>query len=181
MGTLSHYECYKLEHSCHLLLIDVGGNTKHNEKGGVKYMINMNLKRLRQQYNFTQEQLAEELGVSRQVIAKWEKGESTPDIHFCIKLAELYDVTIDNLVNYDEQEAGVSVPPKGKHLFGTTTVGDRGQIVIPKKARDLFRIEAGDTLIIVGDEDRGLAIVPQHYMEEFFPPNVLLQTKGKDE
>lgn len=137
----------------------------------------MNLTRLRQQHQYTQEELAEELGVSRQVIAKCEKGESTPDIDFCIKLAELYDVTIDNLVNYDEQEAGVMVPPKGKHIFGATTVGERGQIVIPKKGRELFHIEAGDTLMILGDEDRGLAIVPQNYMQGFFPPSVLLNKK----
>ncbi|WP_440897065.1 helix-turn-helix domain-containing protein [Amphibacillus sp. Q70] len=143
-------------------------------------MINMNLTRLRQQHQYTQEELAEQLGVSRQVIAKWEKGESTPDIHFCIKLAELYDVTIDNLVNYNEQEEGVAVPPKGKHIFGATTVGERGQIVIPKKARELFHIEAGDTLMILGDEDRGLAIVPQNYMQGFFPANVLLNKKEGD-
>ncbi|MFD1448785.1 helix-turn-helix domain-containing protein [Oceanobacillus profundus] len=140
-------------------------------------MINMNLKRLRQQYQYTQEDLAEKLGVSRQVVAKWEKGESTPDLYFCIKLAELYDVTIDNLVNYDEEKSGVSVPPKGKHYFGATTVGERGQIVIPKKARELFHIEAGNTLLIVGDEERGLAIVPQNYMQGFFPQNVLLNKK----
>lgn len=144
-------------------------------------MINMNLKRLRQHHQFTQEQLAEKIDVSRQVIAKWEKGESTPDIHLCIKLAELYDVTIDNLINYNEQDAGIAVPPKGKHFFGATTVGERGQIVIPKKARELFHIEAGEILIIVGDEDRGLAIVPQTYMQNFFPPNVLLNEKGEDE
>lgn len=144
-------------------------------------MINMNLKRLRQQHLYTQEELAEKLDVSRQVIAKWEKGESTPDIQFCIQLAELYDVTIDNLVNYNEKDAGISVPPKGKHFFGTTTVGERGQIVIPKKARELFHIEAGDTLILVGDEERGLAIIPQNYMQGFFPPSVLLPRTEEDE
>lgn len=163
------------------MLIDGQCIAKHTIEGGVKCMINMNLKRLRQQHQFTQEELAEELGVSRQVIAKWEKGESTPDIQFCIKLAKLYDVTIDNLVNYDEQEAGISVPPKGKHFFGATTVGERGQIVIPKKARELFHIEAGDTLVLVGDEERGLAIVPKSYVQGFFPPSVLLSKKEDDE
>lgn len=150
-------------------------------KGGVKYMISMNLKRLRQQHLYTQEELAEKLDVSRQVIAKWEKGESTPDIQFCIQLAELYDVTIDNLVHYNEKTAGISVPPKGKHFFGATTVGERGQIVIPKRARELFHIEAGDSLILVGDEERGLAIIPQNYMQAFFPPSVLLPRTEEDE
>ena len=143
-------------------------------------MIYMNLKRLRNQHQYTQEMLAEELDVSRQVIAKWERGDSTPDIKLCVKLADLYGVTIDNLVNYNEKEAGLGVPPKGKHVFGTATVGERGQIVIPKKARELFHIEAGDTIIIVGDEERGLAIIPQSYMQGFFPPNVLVD-KGEEE
>lgn len=142
-------------------------------------MINMNLKRLRNQHQYTQEMLAEELDVSRQVIAKWERGESTPDLDLCVKLADLYGVTLDNLVNYDEEEEGLAVPPKGKHIFGAATVGERGQIVIPKKARELFKIETGDTLIIVGDEERGLAIIPQNYLQGFFPPNVLVD-KGEE-
>jgi AbrB family looped-hinge helix DNA binding protein len=140
----------------------------------------MNLKRLRNQHQYTQEMLAEKLDVSRQVIAKWERGDSTPDISLCVKLAELYDVTLDDLVNYNEEEAGLGVPPKGKHVFGAATVGERGQIVIPKKARELFHIEAGDTIIIVGDEERGLAIIPQSYMQGFFPPNVLVNKEEEE-
>ncbi|MEY8296167.1 AbrB/MazE/SpoVT family DNA-binding domain-containing protein [Emergencia timonensis] len=49
--------------------------------------------------------------------------------------------------------------PKGKHAFGTVTVGDRGQIVIPKKARDIFDIKTGDSLMVLGDEEQGIAIV----------------------
>ena len=49
--------------------------------------------------------------------------------------------------------------PKGKHLFGLVTVGTKGQIVIPKKARDVFGIEPGDSLVLVGDEKEGLAII----------------------
>ena len=143
-------------------------------------MIYKNLKRLRNLHQYTQEMLAEKLGVSRQVIAKWERGESTPELNFCVKLADLYDVTLDNLVNYNEKEAGLAVPPKGKHIFGATTVGERGQIVIPKKARELFHIETGDTLIIVGDEERGLAIIPQNYMQGFFPSHVLVDKEGEE-
>lgn len=51
------------------------------------------------------------------------------------------------------------MPPRGKHLFGTVTVGERGQIVIPKQARELFGIEAGDALLVLGDEEQGLAIL----------------------
>lgn len=55
----------------------------------------------------------------------------------------------------------------GKHLlaksnarrvFGTAKVGDRGQIVIPKEARELFHIRPGDTLLILGEENKGLIV-----------------------
>ena len=58
---------------------------------------------------------------------------------------------------------GIGVPPKGKHMFGLVTVGDKGQIVIPAKARKLFEISAGDQLVIVGDEGQGLAILKPEY------------------
>ena len=45
-----------------------------------------------------------------------------------------------------------------KRVFGTAKVGDRGQIVIPKEAREMFGIRPGDTLLILGDEDAGLIV-----------------------
>lgn len=48
--------------------------------------------------------------------------------------------------------------PKGKHIFGTARVGEKGQIVIPKEARELFNIESGDTLLILGDDETGIII-----------------------
>ena len=56
--------------------------------------------------------------------------------------------------------------PKGKHIFGTVKVGERGQIVIPKEARQIFDIKAGDTLLVLGDEEQGLAIVKADIMKE---------------
>lgn len=47
---------------------------------------------------------------------------------------------------------------KGYHIFGTARVGEKGQIVIPKEARRIFGIEAGDTLLIIGDEKNGVII-----------------------
>lgn len=48
---------------------------------------------------------------------------------------------------------------KGKYIFGICKVSDKGQIVIPKEARDVFKINAGDNLILLGDEKKGLALV----------------------
>lgn len=56
--------------------------------------------------------------------------------------------------------------PKGKHIFGTVKVGERGQIVIPKEARDLFDIKPGDTLLVLGDEEQGIAIAKADVMKE---------------
>ena len=50
--------------------------------------------------------------------------------------------------------------PKGKYAW-TATVGEKGQIVIPKQAREVFGIKPGDTLLLLGDEKRGIAIPPQ--------------------
>lgn len=48
--------------------------------------------------------------------------------------------------------------PKGKHAW-TAKVGEKGQIVIPKEAREIFDIKPGDTLLLLGDETQGIAIV----------------------
>lgn len=56
--------------------------------------------------------------------------------------------------------------PKGKHIFGTVKVGERGQIVIPKEARELFNIKPGDTLLVLGDEEKGIAISKADVMRE---------------
>ena len=72
----------------------------------------------------------------------------------------------------------------GKHIlgkgnsnrvFGTAKVGDRGQIVIPKEARELFNIQPGDTLLILGEESKGLIVsrpeLLRHLADEIFDSN----------
>ena len=61
--------------------------------------------------------------------------------------------------------------PKGKYAW-TATGGEKGQIVIPKQAREVFHIKPGDTILLLGDEKRGIAIPPKgafaHLMEVAF-------------
>ena len=123
-------------------------------------MFNENLVSLRKLKQMTQEEVAEEIGVTRQALAKWESGETVPDLEKSRLLAELFGVSLDDLANYEpDDNMGLDVPPKGKHLFGIVTVGDNGQIVIPARARKVFDINTGDRLVVLGDESQGLAII----------------------
>ena len=123
-------------------------------------MFKDNLIQMRKVLQLTQEDIAEKLGVTRQSVAKWESGESIPDLDKCKQLADIFGVSLDDLANYEpEENLGLGVPPKGKHLFGLVTVGEKGQIVIPAKARKIFDISTGDQLVVLGDEGQGLALV----------------------
>ena len=120
-------------------------------------MFKDNLMQMRRIKRFTQEDLALRVGVTRQSIAKWESGESEPSIEKCKILAEALDISIDDLANKDimQDTTGAS---KSKNLFGVVTVGDKGQIVIPVKARKAFDINPGDQLLVMGDEKTGITI-----------------------
>lgn len=122
-------------------------------------MFKDNLIDLRKMNDMSQEELAEKLQISRQTVSKYETGESVPDIDKCKQIAEIFNVSLDDLVNYDKETNGLGVPPKGKHMFGIVKVGDKGRIVIPAKARKVFDINPGDRLIVLGDEAQGIAII----------------------
>lgn len=127
-------------------------------------MFKDNLISLRKNLNLSQDELAEKIGVSRQTLSKYETGESLPDIEKCRLLADVFGVSMDDLTNYDKEDTnnlGLGVPPKGKHIFGIVKVGDKGQIVIPSKARKIFGINPGDNLIVLGDEGQGIAIIKE--------------------
>jgi AbrB family looped-hinge helix DNA binding protein len=56
---------------------------------------------------------------------------------------------------------------KTRHLFGSVKVGERGQVVIPKEAREIFDIKPGDILLVLGDVERGIALVKADALQEF--------------
>ena len=124
---------------------------------GMKNMIGVNIKFLRKRAGMSQEELAEKIDVSRQSVAKWENGESLPDIIKCRELALIFGTTIDNLINYsfEDEEMTEKENVDGRYVFGIVKVGERGQIVIPKKAREVFDIQTGSRLIVLGDTRQG--------------------------
>ena len=92
-------------------------------------MLAENLILLRNMKGMSQEQIAEVIGISRQSYAKWEQGETVPDIEKCDRLAKFYDITIDALLHQENTVGNTRLAPAppGKHLWGTVTIGSKGR------------------------------------------------------
>ena len=70
---------------------------------------------------------------------------------------------LQNMKNHTNQT--IMIAEQGKYIFGVVKVGDRGQIVIPKDARDLYGIKAGDSLLVLGDS-KGMAILKTELFQD---------------
>ncbi len=142
-------------------------------------MLKDNLAMLRRIHGFSQEEIAEKIGISRQAYAKWESGATVPDVEKCGLLAKVYGTTIDSLVRTETVEGIGTIPPApmGKNIWGSVTVGDRGQIVIPKGARDKFGLTGGQRLIVASDEN-GIALIPTGYFEKLMSKAMELLSGG---
>ena len=129
-------------------------------------MLKDNLLMLRNLHGYSQEEIAEKIGISRQAYAKWESGATVPDIEKCALLAKIYGTTIDSLISTETAEGIGRIPPapKGKHIWGAVTMSDKGQIVIPMGAREQYSLKGGDRVIVLGDET-GIALIPAAVFE----------------
>lgn len=130
-------------------------------------MLKENLVMLRGIYGFSQEEIAEKINISRQAYAKWETGQTVPDIEKCQMLAAVYGITVDGLLNTKcSENPGKSIfAPQGKNIWGSVTINDRGQLVIPKGARDKFGLTGGTRLIVLSDET-GIALITAEKFDE---------------
>ena len=131
-------------------------------------MLKENLIMLRNIHGFSQEEIAEKIGISRQAYAKWENGATVPDIEKCMRLAEVYGVTIDSLVKTTtlDGKAVLPPPPTGKNIYGSVTIHERGQLVIPKEVREKFGLTDGQRLIVLTDDKEGIALIPSEMFEK---------------
>ena len=129
-------------------------------------MLKDNLVMLRKLNGYSQEQVAEKIGISRQAYAKWESGATVPDVEKASRLAELYGVTVDGLLGTETADGVGVIPPapRGKNIWGSVTLSDHGQVVIPKAVRDKFGLKPGVRLSVLSDED-GVALVPAEVFE----------------
>ena len=130
-------------------------------------MLKDNFIMLRNIHGFSQEMLAEKIGISRQAYAKWESGATIPDIEKCKRLADVYGITIDSLLKSETIDGKTAIPPapKGKNIWGSITINERGQLVIPKAVRDIFGLTGGQRLIVLSDDQEGIALVPAEVFE----------------
>lgn len=67
----------------------------------MKINLGENIKKLRLEHNLTQDNLADFLGVSFQAVSKWERGDTVPDVYMLPVIASFFNVSIDNLLNFD--------------------------------------------------------------------------------
>ena len=126
-----------------------------------------NLRTLRIRSKRTLEDVAEIIDVSRQSVSKWESGESCPDIEKCARLAKLYGVSLDALVNKSIGELVKEGCDNGRYIFGLTKLENGGRIKLPHKAIDIFEITEKDALLVVGDKDQGIAVVKCGGLNDF--------------
>ena len=119
-----------------------------------------NLCLLRQKHGYTLEALAEIMSVSRQTIAKWEAGDSFPDIVNCTKLATLYKISLDELVNRPLLAAmSKEFEVEGGRICGIVDISEEGTICIPDIVMEMFDIKCGDKVLLLADKKQGLALV----------------------
>ncbi|MEE0732773.1 MAG: helix-turn-helix transcriptional regulator [Acutalibacteraceae bacterium] len=123
--------------------------------------ISDNLKMLRQRYSYTLEAVAEIIGVSRQAVAKWEAGESIPDLINSAKLSVLFKVTLDELVFKPMTEAVSNACNlhANDHVMGMLTISEDGQIRLPETVMKLFDLQIGENVLLLADKKQGIAIV----------------------
>lgn len=117
------------------------------------------LKQLRNMMRMTQEELAEKMNVSRQTVAKWENGESIPDVVKCSELSKIFNLSLDDIASFFIKKGDDNRHnPKNKFFFGTCVIHSN-KIALPESALKQFDLNNGDELLLIGDTTQGLALV----------------------
>lgn len=126
----------------------------------MKLCIADNLNLMRQKSGYSLEALAEIISVSRQTIAKWETGDSYPDLMNCMKLASLYKISLDELVNKPMREIENSdFLSLDNKIGGVIDVSEEGMIKIPDTVLEMFDIHPGEKVLLLADKKQGIALI----------------------
>ena len=119
--------------------------------------------KLRKKYGYSQEELADKLGLSRQAVSKWERAEASPDTDNLICLAKLYGVSLDELLSTDDSVETI-VKEQVKKEEGIHIVDDEGN-----------EVHIQDKQITLTDE-HGNKVTKDHFMSEFDKKNIVLSS-----
>lgn len=122
-----------------------------------------NLRLLRARRGDSLETIAEIIGVSRQAVAKWEAGETYPDIVNCLQLARLHKISLDELVAVRLQP---TVEESREKIMGMARLSDTYDLTLPQNIVTLFDIQAGENLLLLADKQQGIALVKCPPLEE---------------
>lgn len=129
--------------------------------------MNDSLRQIRINHKMTQEELSEKLGVSRQTIAKWESGESVPDIMKCSELADVYGLELEDIASMFIKRPHTEFRPSGKYIFGKCII-KHNLIALSDEAMTIFDLKDGDELLLLGDVKQGIGLMPIKMIEDFY-------------
>lgn len=119
-----------------------------------------NLRMLRQKWGYSLEALAEIISVSRQTAAKWEAGDSYPDIINCMKLASLYKVSLDELVNKPLTSTLMNdFTETDSRICGIVEIRADSSIILPEPVMNMFDLHPQENILLLADKRQGLALV----------------------
>lgn len=104
------------------------------------------LQKLRKEHGYSQEQLADELGVSRQAVSKWERGEASPDTDNLIALARLYNISVDNLLFENSAEEVQKITPA--EVESGSEENEQAKVKSKRRYRDIVGVVSGATVFV---------------------------------
>ena len=141
-----------------IIILQYNGSIKECDRMNI--CISDNLKLLRYKNGYTLEAIAEIISVSRQSVSKWESGDSLPDIVNCVKLASLYKISLDELVNRPlKRVIDNDFATQEDRICGVLDISDDSTIRIPDSVMDMFDIKCGDKVLLLADRKQGIALV----------------------
>lgn len=115
----------------------------------------------------TQEELAEKMNVSRQTVAKWEAGDSIPDIAKCSVLASIFNLYLDDIADmFIKRDDDRSMHPKNQYFLGISKIENR-TVVLPENAMEMYGFKEGDVILILGNSSQGISLVSKKNLSDY--------------
>lgn len=127
----------------------------------------------------TQEELAEKMNVSRQTVAKWEAGDSIPDIAKCSVLASIFNLYLDDIADmFIDRDGERSMHPKNQYFLGISKIENR-TVVLPENAMKMYGFKEGDVLLILGNSSQGISLASKNNLSDYEEKKLLAHCKMK--